>query len=345
LTSSRIGPDEAGVAEALGALGFTLGHLLQHLQTKYLEWINHIGDDPVCTSSDSTGLTCHVDPVCVNGTGMTNETYCGINEITHQPECHDFPVCGEEPNFANCGEDYQWECGEEPTCQFVPKPGNSGSSASCGVSSPSSSNEGRSSAPGGSSGEKGSSGSSRNEKCSENPVSDDDARTTLGTRVTRAFLGIQGGEIGWWNVLDRVYSLIGDSSRFYHTALWLGTERRMGFLLHYGVYSPMNENESKLFFEGDGANFRPMTLTEFERQYTSFPLRELEVRNPMRLTELWNELRAESSWNRSAYSWSDHNCQHFTDRVRDILRLELRTADVGNPKEIPKVLKAFRSPQ
>jgi hypothetical protein len=342
LTSSRIGPGEENVVDALGPLGFTLGNLLHHLESNYLDWINHIGDHPMCTTEGESGVSCSVTPVCVNGTGLVNVTYCEKNS-TNQEVCATYETCGEEPDLEHCGEDYQWECGNQPTCALMRKKGAAGSFASCGDSAPSSRDDGLC-APGGSCGAKGSCGFSRDEKCSEQLIADDAAIEVLGTRITRAFLGIKAGEVGWWKVLNRVSSVFGDSSRFYHTSLWLGTERKVGFLLHYGAYSPRNENESKLFFEGDGAHFRPMTLADYQKDYTSFELRELRVRNPMRMSQLWDELHEEGPWTRNAYGWSGHNCQHFTNRVRDILQLELRESDIGNPKEIPEVLKALREP-
>jgi hypothetical protein len=165
----------------------------------------------------------------------------------------------------------------------------------------------------------------------------------MAMRITRAFLGISGAEGGWWNVLERVWSIAGNPSRFYHTALWLGTDRPMGFLLHYGSYYPRNDNESRLFFEGDGAHFRPMTLARFEREYATFPLRELRVKNPTNLTTVWEELKDDGPWTAKDYGWAGHNCQHFTDRVGAILRLEIRGDDIGDPKEIPVVLKGLRA--
>jgi hypothetical protein len=277
---------------------------------------------------------------------MINKTYCENDENGEQI-CEDFLVCGEELSFDYCGEDYQWECGDDPVCQIVPKGGNSGSSASSGVSSPSCSTDNHSSAPGGSCGAKGSSGSSLNTKCSEQDSGplEEDVAEIMGMRVTRAFLGISGGQGGWWNILQHTWEIVGNPSRFYHTALWLGTDRTLGFLLHYGAYYPRDENDSRAFFEGSGAHFKIMNIRRFELEYSTFPIRELKVKNPMTFREVWEGLKRKGPWTVEAYGWLRHNCQHFTDRVGEILQLEIYGKDIGNPKEIPVVLKALQSTQ
>jgi hypothetical protein len=182
------------------------------------------------------------------------------------------------------------------------------------------------------------------EKCSEenSSPSQEEVHQAMQTRITRAFLAVGSAQGGWWSALEKTWSIIGDASRFYHTALWVGTDRPVGFLLHYGAYYPRTDNESRLFFEGDGATFRPMTIAQFERAYASGDLRELRVRNPMPLGELWQKVSEDGPWTVKAYGWAAHNCQHFTAKVKDVLDLGIRAEEIGDPIGIPEVLKAFR---
>jgi hypothetical protein len=337
LSTSRIGCNDHDVSDELGPTSLSISRLLDHRQTGYLVWINNIANDPMCTNPVASEGLCRTTPVCVNDTGLVNFTHCGTNVTSGKEECVILQECRQEPELIDCGEDYQWDCGAQPTCEIVGIDGSKGSSAGCSNSSS------PSSLPGESSGEPKSSCNSLTLHCSESEVSDEDRAKAMNTRITRAFLGIQTSDNGWWRILKRVYSVIGDPSRFYHTSLWLGTDRAVGFLLHYGAYSPCNGSRSKSFFEADGAYFQPMTLEMFEKQYTKVGLRELQVKNPMGLNELWGKLREDGPWTSAAYGWATHNCQHFTGRVLDILHLGIRSEDIGNPKEIPAVLNALRS--
>jgi hypothetical protein len=325
LTPARIGPH---VADQLGELGFTIFNLPDHLETAYLDWISHIGDDDVC-GPGGANTSCIVPPICVNGSHMENVSQCFIQD--GKEECNTFEICTEKPDYSHCGEDYQWDCAEAPECGVFAKDGSGGSSGS---------SNGGSSAPGASSGELGSSGSSKMRKCSEIATSDEEIESVKSLRITRAYLGIGKGEGGFWESVGKLVATFSDESRLYHTALWLGTDRPKGILLHYGLYYPRDENESKLFLEGDGVNFRPMTAEVFREEYGTLSLRELRVKNPMRVWELWDAIKEDGPWTVKSYGWLGRNCQHFTDEVRGLLRLELQDDLSEDDAEIPIILRS-----
>jgi uncharacterized membrane protein YgcG len=340
LTLSRIGSKTEDVADLLPRLRLTAGNLLDHQESRYSNRINNLGRDPVCQSG---GESCKVDEACVDGERDVPDEYCEPGE-GGVPNCSYYDRRDAKPCISGCSEDYVWECGEE-NCKNVSKTGSKGSSGGCAHSSGSGScsDNGKSCAPGGSSsGARGSSGSSRERVCHAAgwPVSHDQVTRTKEMRITRAFLAING-QGAWWDVIARAWSIIGNPSRFYHTALWLGTNNPMGFLLHYGSYYPGNANESELFFEGDGAHFRPMTLAEFECEYSTFPIRELRVQDPMRLMDVWEKVKEGGPWTVKEYGWMRHNCQHFTERVGAILGLAILDGDIGELKELPVVLQGL----
>jgi hypothetical protein len=300
LSQSRI------LGNELGPLVLNAYTLQFHDREAYIEALSELGTEVLdCYTIDNDGQPpsgCWEVPTCVDGVGIVNETIC----FNDGGPCVSVEVCSEPPEFYGCWDDFDWGCvAEENPC-------------------------------GGGTLETKTSSSVEIQECTPPDWVTEGAR---GLRVTRAYLGVSNGGGRMWRTFENVLSIFSDESRLYHTALWLGNERAMGVLLHYGAYKPRWANQSKLFPEGDGANFRPMTVGAFERNYGTMSMRELRVGHPMRVEELWNALREDGQWTLKNYGWRRRNCQHFTDRLSGLLKLELARQSYDDNIEIPTILK------
>jgi hypothetical protein len=83
-----------------------------------------------------------------------------------------------------------------------------------------------------------------------------------------------------------------------------------------------------------------MNIATFEQAYGVMSMRELRVRNPMRIPELLEAIRGE--WTMKSYRWLGRNCQHFTDHVREILGLELMDDADDDDGDLPSALRFRR---
>jgi hypothetical protein len=135
-------------------------------------------------------------------------------------------------------------------------------------------------------------------------------------RITRAFLGIRNPRGRIWTFLARFTN----SSRFYDTSVWLGSDRRVGVIVNCNLSS------------------RAMTVGEFSFGLSEFGVRELRVTNPMKVSELVHRLNLESIWLRNIVQCLTPESQRLATRIVCHLGLKIDEENFGDRREIPSLL-------
>ena len=128
-----------------------------------------------------------------------------------------------------------------------------------------------------------------------------------------------------YKFMKGVRTLLGTSApppKFQHTAVWFGEnddagDESIGAIIVYGKYT--NENGGRTFLGCDGARTYVATLGRFKSMFRTFPVKKMKPGRNLTVSTFLSEVKASDSWEVDDYDTLNHNCQHFTASVLEIL--------------------------
>ena len=128
-----------------------------------------------------------------------------------------------------------------------------------------------------------------------------------------------------YQFMKGVRSLLGTSApppKFQHTAVWFGEndnagDDSVGAIIVYGKYT--SEYGGRTFLGCDGARTYVATLGKFKSMFRTFPVKKMKLGRNLTVSTFLSEVKAADKWEVDDYDTLNHNCQHFTASVLEIL--------------------------
>lgn len=153
-----------------------------------------------------------------------------------------------------------------------------------------------------------------------------------------------------YKFMKGVRNLLGTSApppKLQHTAVWVSDnddagDKSIGAIVVYGRYT--SETSTKTFLGCDGARTYVATLGQFKNLFQSFPVKKMRPGRNLTVSTFLSEVKSSDSWGADDYDTLNHNCQHFSASVLEILeakRLKAEDSDWANipPTVLTRILR------
>ena len=131
-----------------------------------------------------------------------------------------------------------------------------------------------------------------------------------------------------------------------HTAIWVGkndnSDNSIGTTIVYGKYRSVDNDTT--FILQDGARAFVSTLKDFKEAFNVFEPKRMKIGRNMTLKPLLDEIRQSGNWSAEDYDWAKNNCQQFTAKCAQILKLQRYEPSSDDWTEVaPSVLNVIES--
>ena len=118
-------------------------------------------------------------------------------------------------------------------------------------------------------------------------------------------------------------------TKYVHTALFISNEEQgyfedKGIVLEYGKYESKNNSNGLMKYEytNGGMRYGWCKLNEFQKELASAACINLEIQPLYLFRDLIEKMKENDIWDLDAFSYLNHNCQHFCAKAIKILGAE-----------------------